>query len=168
MVPPWAITRDDRPWNSNDPPAAVYNYAPGRGPAHANALLGSYRRILQCDDYGSPDTPLRVVTLLKFVYLFFPLGNKSTVNIISIPPHFTWIGAQDLNQIETWLSILSGKSLKDASFGNMAELKEYTTLHRQLQRGYEAIRLDKEQGSSEASQTMFHGPTLLGTNSMAC
>lgn len=49
----WAIARDDRPWGGGDPPAVVYNYAPGRGHAHANALLGGYRGILQCDGYGA-------------------------------------------------------------------------------------------------------------------
>ena len=49
----WAIARDDRPWGGGDPPAVVYNYAPGRGHAHADALLGGYRGILQCDGYGA-------------------------------------------------------------------------------------------------------------------
>src|SRR5450432_2985473 len=49
----WAIARDDRPWSGGDPPAVVYNYAPGRGHAHANALLGGYRGILQCDGYAA-------------------------------------------------------------------------------------------------------------------
>jgi transposase len=49
----WAIARDDRPWGGGDPPAVVYNYAPGRGHAHANALLGGYRGILQCDGYAA-------------------------------------------------------------------------------------------------------------------
>jgi transposase len=49
----WAIARDDRPWSGGDPPAVVYNYAPGRGHAHANALLGDYRGILQCDGYAA-------------------------------------------------------------------------------------------------------------------
>jgi hypothetical protein len=30
-----------------------YSYAPGRGHIHANALLGGYRGILQCDGYGA-------------------------------------------------------------------------------------------------------------------
>ena len=47
----WAIGRDDRPWRGSEPPAVVYNYAPGRGHAHAAALLGGYRGILQCDAY---------------------------------------------------------------------------------------------------------------------
>jgi transposase len=47
----WAIGRDDRPWRGTEPPAVVYNYAPGRGHAHAAALLGGYHGILQCDAY---------------------------------------------------------------------------------------------------------------------
>src|SRR5271165_491414 len=49
----WAIARDDRPWGGNTPPAVVYNYAPGRGHIHADALLGGYRGILQCDGYAA-------------------------------------------------------------------------------------------------------------------
>ena len=48
----WAMARDDRPWGGSQPPAVVYSYAPGRGHIHANALLGGYRGILQCDGYG--------------------------------------------------------------------------------------------------------------------
>jgi transposase len=49
----WTIARDDRPWGGNLPPAVVYSYAPGRGHTHANALLGRYRGILQCDGYAA-------------------------------------------------------------------------------------------------------------------
>src|SRR5450631_1266981 len=49
----WAIARDDRPWGGSQPPAVVYSYAPGRGHTHANALLGGYRGILQCDGYAA-------------------------------------------------------------------------------------------------------------------
>jgi transposase len=49
----WAIARDDRPWGGPDPPAVVYSYAPGRGQQHAQALLGHYRGILQCDGYAA-------------------------------------------------------------------------------------------------------------------
>ena len=38
---------------ADDPPAVVYSYAPGRGHAHADALLGGYRGILQCDGYAA-------------------------------------------------------------------------------------------------------------------
>jgi transposase len=47
----WAVARDDRAWGGRDPPAVVYAYAPGRGYQHAQALLGGYRGILQCDGY---------------------------------------------------------------------------------------------------------------------
>jgi hypothetical protein len=49
----WAIARDDRPWGGSTPPAVVYNYKPGRGYIHADALLGGYRGILQCDGYAA-------------------------------------------------------------------------------------------------------------------
>ena len=49
----WAIARDDRPWGGSDPPAVVFHYAPGRGAEHAQALLGGYRGILQCDGYAA-------------------------------------------------------------------------------------------------------------------
>jgi transposase len=49
----WAIARDDRPWAGDQPPAVVYSYAPGRGHIHANALLGGYGGILQCDGYAA-------------------------------------------------------------------------------------------------------------------
>ena len=49
----WTIARDDRPWGGTDPPAVVYSYAPGRGQAHAERLLGGYRGILQCDGYAT-------------------------------------------------------------------------------------------------------------------
>jgi hypothetical protein len=49
----WAIARDDRPWSGGEPPAVVNSYARGRGHAHANALLGGYRGILQCDGYAA-------------------------------------------------------------------------------------------------------------------
>ena len=49
----WAVARDDRPWGGSTPPAVVYSYAPGRGNIHADALLGGYRGILQCDGYAA-------------------------------------------------------------------------------------------------------------------
>ena len=49
----WAIARDDRPWGGPDPPAVVYNYAPGRGQAHNDRLLGAYEGVLQCDGYAT-------------------------------------------------------------------------------------------------------------------
>ena len=47
----WAVARDDRAWGGSDPPAVVYTYAPGRAHHYAQALLGGYRGILQCDGY---------------------------------------------------------------------------------------------------------------------
>ena len=63
----WTVARDDRPlpalltslrgiasrWGGTDPPAVVYSYAPGRGQAHNDRLLGAYRGILQCDGYAT-------------------------------------------------------------------------------------------------------------------
>lgn len=49
----WAIARDDRPWGGKDPPTVVYTYAPGRGAEHAEALLGGYKGIVQCDGYAA-------------------------------------------------------------------------------------------------------------------
>jgi transposase len=49
----WAVARDDRSWGGTDPPAVVYNYAPGRGQEHARALLGNYSGVLQCDGYAA-------------------------------------------------------------------------------------------------------------------
>jgi transposase len=48
----WAVARDERPWGGSDPPAVVYTYAPGRGGEHLQALLASYRGIVQCDGYA--------------------------------------------------------------------------------------------------------------------
>jgi hypothetical protein len=48
----WTMARDDRPWGGTGPPAVVYTYAPGRGGEHAQALLASYRGIVQCDGYA--------------------------------------------------------------------------------------------------------------------
>jgi transposase len=61
---------DHRPWNGATPPAVVYSYAPGRGHIHADALLGGYRGILQCDGYAAykkfagPARDARKVTLV--------------------------------------------------------------------------------------------------------
>ena len=66
----WTVARDDRPWGGTDPPAVVYSYAPGRGQAHNDRLLGAYRGILQCDGYATykklagPRDDGRAVTLV--------------------------------------------------------------------------------------------------------
>lgn len=48
----WAMARDEQPWGGTDPPAVVYTYAPGRGGEHLQALLATYRGIVQCDGYA--------------------------------------------------------------------------------------------------------------------
>ena len=65
----WAVARDDRPWGGRDPPAVVYTYAPGRGHHHAQALLGGYRGILQCDGYRA------------YKQLAVPIGNAVAVTL---------------------------------------------------------------------------------------
>ena len=48
----WTMARDDRPWGGADPPAVAYTYAPGRGGEHLEALLATYRGVVQCDGYA--------------------------------------------------------------------------------------------------------------------
>jgi transposase len=48
----WSMARDDRPFGGKDPPCVVYTYAPGRGGAHLQNLLATYRGIVQCDGYA--------------------------------------------------------------------------------------------------------------------
>lgn len=47
----WALARDDRPWQGSDPPAVVYQYAPGRGARHAASVLDGFAGIIQTDGY---------------------------------------------------------------------------------------------------------------------
>ncbi len=65
----WALSRDDRPWAGDDPPAAAYFYAPGRGGDHAERFLDGFSGILQVDGYAGynrltrkdrPGGPLRL------------------------------------------------------------------------------------------------------------
>jgi transposase len=49
----WVAARDDRTWGGADPPAVIYQYATGRAKRHADALLGGYRGIVQCDGYNA-------------------------------------------------------------------------------------------------------------------
>jgi transposase len=49
----WVAARDDRACGSADPPAVIYQYATGRAKRHADALLGGYRGIVQCDGYNA-------------------------------------------------------------------------------------------------------------------
>ena len=50
----WAIARDDRPWGGSDRRRRWFTATrPAAGTLHANALLGGYRGILQCDGYAA-------------------------------------------------------------------------------------------------------------------
>lgn len=48
----WALARDDRPWNGDDPPGVVYSYAPGRSGKFGEAILDGFSGIVQVDGYG--------------------------------------------------------------------------------------------------------------------
>ena len=47
----WVVVRDERPWGSGVPPAAVYRYSPDRKAEHAEALLRACRGFLHADGY---------------------------------------------------------------------------------------------------------------------
>ena len=47
----WVVVRDERPWGSMVPPAAVYQYSPDRKGIHAQALLGTCHGFLHADGY---------------------------------------------------------------------------------------------------------------------
>ena len=64
----WAVTRDDRGWGGEDPPAVVFTYAPpsrrmpafacqamGRHGSHAMDILRGFERVLQVDGYTGYD-----------------------------------------------------------------------------------------------------------------
>jgi transposase len=51
----WALTRDDRGWGGEDPPAVVFTYAPGRHGSHAMDILQGFDGILQVDGYTGYD-----------------------------------------------------------------------------------------------------------------
>jgi transposase len=48
----WVALRDERPWGSAVPPAAVYLYSPDRRGIHAEALLGACHGFLHADAYA--------------------------------------------------------------------------------------------------------------------
>jgi circadian clock protein KaiC len=48
----WVLVRDELPWGSADPPAAVYRYSTDRKREQAEALLGSCRGFLHADGYA--------------------------------------------------------------------------------------------------------------------
>ena len=89
------------------------------------------------------------------------LARHPNVHFHYTPTHASW-----LNQIEIWFSILSGKSLKGASFGSVRQLIAHIdSFIAQLQRRGTTLRLDQERRPSEAPQAMFRGLTILGSSS---
>jgi transposase len=48
----WALARDDRPWNGDDPPGVAFTYAPGRSGQYAEDIIKGFSGILQVDGYA--------------------------------------------------------------------------------------------------------------------
>ena len=48
----WVYVRDERPWNGNAPPAALYCYSADREGAHPRRHLEGFRGVLQADGYA--------------------------------------------------------------------------------------------------------------------
>jgi transposase len=48
----WALARDDRPWDGEDPPGVAFTYAPGRSGQYADDILKGFSGILQVDGYA--------------------------------------------------------------------------------------------------------------------
>jgi len=55
----WALARDDRPWNGDDPPGVAFTYAPGRSGQYAENILEGFAGILQVDGYTGYNRLLR-------------------------------------------------------------------------------------------------------------
>lgn len=55
----WALTRDDRGWGGNDPPAVVFTYGDSRQGAHAMKILHGFEGTLQVDGYAGYDALAR-------------------------------------------------------------------------------------------------------------
>ena len=55
----WALARDDRPWNGDDPPGVAFTYAPGRSGKYAENILEGFSGILQVDGYAGYNRLLR-------------------------------------------------------------------------------------------------------------
>jgi hypothetical protein len=55
----WALARDDRPWNGDDPPGVAFTYAPGRSGKYAETILEGFSGILQVDGYAGYNRLLR-------------------------------------------------------------------------------------------------------------
>lgn len=48
----WALARDDRAWDGNDPPGVAFTYAPGRSGQYADNILQGFSGVLQVDGYA--------------------------------------------------------------------------------------------------------------------
>jgi transposase len=48
----WAMLRDDRSYGGADPPAVVFEYAPGRSGEHADKMLAGFEGVLHVDGYA--------------------------------------------------------------------------------------------------------------------
>ncbi len=55
----WALARDDRPWNGDDPPGVAFTYASGRSGQYAEDILQGFSGILQVDGYAGYNRLLR-------------------------------------------------------------------------------------------------------------
>jgi len=55
----WALTRDDRGWGGNDPPAVVFTYGNSREGRHAMRILQGFDGTLQVDGYAGYDALTR-------------------------------------------------------------------------------------------------------------
>lgn len=64
----WPLTRGDRGWGGEDPPAVVFTYVPGRSGTYAMNILQGFEGILRVDGYAGYDAfaePRRVVGHLR-------------------------------------------------------------------------------------------------------
>ncbi len=55
----WALARDDRPWDGDDPPGVAFTYAPGRSGQYAEDILQGFSGILQVDGYTGYNSLLK-------------------------------------------------------------------------------------------------------------
>jgi len=77
-----------------------------------NAILAAY-----------PDTAIHVI--LDNLNTHKPKNDRWLLRHPNVHFHFTPTRASWLNQVEIWFSILQGKSLQDASFSSVKELREH-------------------------------------------
>ena len=77
-----------------------------------NAILAHY-----------PDTAIHVI--LDNLNTHKPKNDRWLLRHPNVHFHFTPTRASWLNQVEIWFSILQGKSLQDASFSSVKELREH-------------------------------------------